>query len=44
MRLLRRIFGPKRDEGSEGWKKLHNESFITCTLYQVLLGGSNQGG
>jgi hypothetical protein len=24
-RVLRRIFGPKRDEVTEGWKKLHNE-------------------
>jgi hypothetical protein len=24
-RVLRRIFGPKRDEGIGGWKKLHNE-------------------
>jgi hypothetical protein len=24
-RMLRRIFGPKRDEGTEGWRKLHNE-------------------
>jgi hypothetical protein len=23
-RLLRRIFGPKRDEEISGWKKLHN--------------------
>jgi hypothetical protein len=23
--VLRRIFGPKRDEGTEGWRKLHNE-------------------
>jgi hypothetical protein len=22
--VLRRIFGPKRDEVTEGWKKLHN--------------------
>jgi hypothetical protein len=22
-RVLRRIFGPKRDEVTEGWKKLH---------------------
>jgi hypothetical protein len=22
---LRRIFGPKRDEVTEGWRKLHNE-------------------
>ena len=24
-RVLRRIFGPKRDEVTEEWKKLHNE-------------------
>jgi hypothetical protein len=23
-RVLRRIFGPKRDEVTDGWKKLHN--------------------
>jgi hypothetical protein len=23
--VLRRIFGPKRDEVTEGWRKLHNE-------------------
>jgi hypothetical protein len=24
-RVLRRIFGPKRDEVTGGWEKLHNE-------------------
>jgi len=24
-RVLRKIFGPKRDEVTEEWKKLHNE-------------------
>jgi hypothetical protein len=24
-RVLRKIFGPKRDEMIEGWRKLHNE-------------------
>jgi hypothetical protein len=24
-RILRRIFGPKRDEVTGGWRKLHNE-------------------
>jgi hypothetical protein len=24
-RVLRRIFGPKRDEVTEGWRKLHNK-------------------
>jgi hypothetical protein len=33
--MLRRIFGPKRDEMTGGWRKLHNESFIACTLLQV---------
>jgi hypothetical protein len=24
-RVLRRMFGPKRDEVTSGWRKLHNE-------------------
>jgi hypothetical protein len=24
-RVLRRIFGPKKDEETRGWRKLHNE-------------------
>jgi hypothetical protein len=24
-KALRRIFGPRRDEVTEGWRKLHNE-------------------
>jgi hypothetical protein len=30
-RVLRRIFGPKRDEVTGGWRKLHNEEL--CNLY-----------
>jgi hypothetical protein len=26
-RALSRIFGPKRDEVAEGWRRLHNEEF-----------------
>jgi hypothetical protein len=26
-RVLRRIFGPKRDEVAGDWRKLHNEEF-----------------
>ena len=26
-RVLRRIFGPKRDEVTKEWRKLHNEEF-----------------
>jgi hypothetical protein len=28
-RVLRRIFGPKRDEVTGGWRKLHNEELTT---------------
>jgi hypothetical protein len=27
-RVLRRIFGPKKDEMTRGWRKLHNEELI----------------
>jgi hypothetical protein len=27
-RVLRRIFGPKRDEATGEWRKLHNEGLI----------------
>jgi hypothetical protein len=30
-RVLRRLFGPKRDEVMGGWRKLHNEEL--CDLY-----------
>jgi hypothetical protein len=30
-KVLRRIFGPKRDEVAGGWRKLHNEEL--CDLY-----------
>jgi hypothetical protein len=30
-RMLRRIFGPKRDEVTAEWRRLHNEEL--CTLY-----------
>jgi hypothetical protein len=30
-RVLRTIFGPKRDEVTGGWRKLHNEEL--CGLY-----------
>jgi hypothetical protein len=34
-RVLRRIFGPKRDGVTEGWRKVHNEELQICTLRQV---------
>jgi hypothetical protein len=32
-RVLRRIFGPKREEVDRGWRRLHNEE-----LHKILLG------
>jgi hypothetical protein len=34
-RVLRRVFGPKRDEV---WRKLHNEELNDCTPYPILCG------
>jgi hypothetical protein len=36
-KVLRKIFGPKKHEVTGGWRKLHNESFMICTLPQVQL-------
>jgi hypothetical protein len=37
-RVLKRTLGLKREEVTEGWRRPHNEIFITCTLHQVSLG------
>jgi hypothetical protein len=37
-----RTIGPKKDEVTGGWRKLHKED--ECTLRNILLGWSNQGG
>jgi hypothetical protein len=37
-RVLRRIFGSKRDEVTGEWRKLHNEEFNDCTPCPVLFG------
>jgi hypothetical protein len=34
-RVLRRVFGPKRDEMTGGWRKLLTGSFVLCALRQV---------
>jgi hypothetical protein len=36
-RVLRRIFGPKRDEGTGEWRKLHNEELHDlCSLPSII--------
>jgi hypothetical protein len=37
-RVLRRIFGPLRDEVTGGWRKLHNEELHSLYSSPVLLG------
>jgi hypothetical protein len=37
-RILRRVFGPKRDEVTGEWRKLHNEKLAICTPHQILFG------
>jgi hypothetical protein len=41
---LRRIFGRKEEGATGGWGNLYNESFVICTVHQIILGQSNQGG
>jgi len=41
-RVLRRIFGPKRDEVTGERKKLHNEELNVCTAHPVLFWWSNR--
>ena len=35
-RVLRRVFGPKRDEVTGEWRKLHNEEFRDMYSYPIL--------
>jgi hypothetical protein len=37
-RVLRRISGPKRDEGTGEWRKLHNEELKDYTHHPILCG------
>jgi hypothetical protein len=43
-KILRRVFGPKRDEVTGEWRKLHNKNFIISTHPQISLGTSNKRG
>ena len=37
-RALRKLFGPKRDEVTGQWIRLHNKELYACTPLQVLFG------
>ena len=36
--VLRRIFGPRRDEVTGEWRRLHNEDLMICTPHPILCG------
>jgi hypothetical protein len=36
-RVLRRIFGPKRDEATGGWRKLHNEDLHNLYSLRIII-------
>jgi hypothetical protein len=36
-RVLRRIFGPKRDEVTGGWRKLHNEELHNLNSSPIII-------
>jgi len=38
-RMLRRVFGPKRDEVTGEWRKLHKEELGIFTPYTIFAGG-----
>jgi hypothetical protein len=42
-RVLRTIFGPKGDEVTGQWRKLHNGELYSLYYHQVSLGRSSQG-
>jgi hypothetical protein len=37
-RVLRRIFGPKRDAATGDWRRLYMWSLMMCSTHQILLG------
>jgi hypothetical protein len=41
-RVLRRIFGPKREEVAGDWRRLHNEELHNCTVHEMQFRLSNQ--
>jgi hypothetical protein len=46
-RVLRRIFGPKREEVTGGWRKLHNEElhnlYALSNIMRVIKSGTVRG-
>jgi hypothetical protein len=36
-RVLRRIFGPNREEVAGGWRRLHKRTCIIYTIHKILV-------
>jgi hypothetical protein len=43
-RVLRRIFGPKREEVAGGWRRLHNQVLHNFDASSNIIGWSSKGG
>ena len=43
-RVLKKVFGPKREALKGQWIKLNREEVMLCTAHQKFLGRSNQEG
>jgi hypothetical protein len=41
-RVLRKIFGPKRDKVAREWRRLYKRSFMLCTPHKVSFVRPNQ--
>jgi hypothetical protein len=41
-KVLRRIFGPKRDEVTGEWRRLRKNKFMLCTPRQISFGSADQ--
>jgi len=37
-KVLRRIFGPRRDEVKGDWRRLHNEEIMFCNPHPISYG------
>ena len=37
-KVLRRIFGPRRDEVPEDWRRLHNKELNDCSSHPISCG------
>jgi len=42
-RVLKKIFGQKREKVAEDGRKLHSEKFMICTLHKIFFGCLHQG-